>query len=77
MIEEASALGAARALQELGLADDEAAKDVADLRGLLEAWRDAKSSIREAVIGWFVKTIIVLIMIGLAYKIGVAERLGL
>ncbi|HEY0018764.1 MAG TPA: DUF6127 family protein, partial [Longimicrobium sp.] len=38
--EEAGELGATRALTRLGLADDKAGRDMAELRALLEAWRD-------------------------------------
>jgi len=48
LIEEASDLGAARALARLGLSDENAAKDMAELRELLSAWRDAsKGTFRE------------------------------
>ena len=52
MIEEASELGAGRALCRLGLDDEHAARDMAELRELLGAWRDAKASARHALIGW-------------------------
>jgi hypothetical protein len=69
LIEEASERGAARALARLGLDDDRAPKDMAELRQLLSAWRDAKSSARKAAIGWIVKTCLALVLIGLAVKL--------
>ena len=42
--EEAGELGARRALARLGLDDGAAGKDMAELRELLAAWRDAKVS---------------------------------
>ncbi len=70
MFEQASENGASRALAHLGLADESAAKDMADLRELLSAWRDAKRSARKAVIGWIVKSALALVLIGLAVKLG-------
>ena len=42
LLAQASESGAQRALAHLGLSDESAAKDMADLRELLSAWRDAK-----------------------------------
>lgn len=70
LIEEASEAGAARALSQLGLDDEKAAKDMAELRELLSAWRDAKASARKAVIGWVVRGCLALLLIGLAVKLG-------
>jgi Family of unknown function (DUF6127) len=69
LIEEASDLGASRALARLGLADETAPKDMAELRELLVAWRDAKTTARKAVIGWVVKLGLALLLIGLAVKL--------
>lgn len=70
VIEESSELGAARALARLGLADGDAPKDMAELRELLSAWRDAKKSARKAAIGWIVRVGLALLLIGLAVKLG-------
>jgi hypothetical protein len=70
IIEQSSQRGATIALNSLGLSDGDAAKDMAELRELLSAWRDAKSTARKAVIGWFVKMILALLLIGLAVKLG-------
>ena len=45
MLDRAAERGAQRALHSLGLQDDGAANDVAELRSLLEVWRTAKVSI--------------------------------
>jgi len=73
LIEEASELGAKRALAGLGLADEHAPKDMADLRELLSAWRDAKKSARKAAIGWAVRVVLALLLIGLAVKLGLGS----
>ena len=76
LIEEASDLGAARALARLGLADEKAAKDMAELRELLSAWRDAKVTVRKAVLGWVVRGCLALLLLGLAVKLGLAGRVA-
>lgn len=73
LIEEASELGANRALAELGLADTYAGKDMAELRELLSAWRDAKKSAWKAAIGWLVRGALALLLIGLAVKLGLSN----
>lgn len=70
LLEQASETGAGRALARLGLDDPSASKDMAELRELLSAWRDAKRSARKAVIGWVVRMALALLLIGLAVKLG-------
>jgi hypothetical protein len=68
--EEAGELSAARALERLGLGDQGAAKDMAELRELLAAWRDAKRSATRAAIGWVTRLAAALVLVGLAVKLG-------
>ena len=70
VVEEASELGARRALARLGLADEAARDDVSDLRQLLGAWRDAKKSVWAAVVDWAVRGMLALVVVGLAVKLG-------
>ena len=70
LVEEASDMGARRALARLGVADEDARDDLVELRQLLKAWRDAKSSARNAVIGWVVRVGLALVLIGIAIKTG-------
>lgn len=70
LIEEASDLGAGRALERLGLADRRAESDMRELRELLSAWRDAKKAARGAVIGWVVRIAMAMILLGIAVKVG-------
>ncbi|EAT08215.1 hypothetical protein SKA58_07208 [Sphingomonas sp. SKA58] len=70
LIEEASDLGAGRALERLGLSDRGAETDVRELRELLSAWRDAKKAARGAVIGWIVRIGMALVLPGVAVKVG-------
>ena len=75
MVEEASAIGADRALAKLGLGDPAAGEDIGNLRELLSAWRDAKKSAGKALVEWLVRGLLALLLIGLAVRLGVAEML--
>ena len=70
LIEEASERGARRALARLGLSDEAARDDVSDLRQLLGAWRDAKTSAWKAAVDWAVRCGLALLVVGLAMKLG-------
>ena len=45
MLDRAAKKGASEAMRELGMQDQDAANDIRDMRGLLEAWRYTKKSI--------------------------------
>ncbi|HTM96675.1 MAG TPA: DUF6127 family protein [Croceibacterium sp.] len=75
VIEEASELGADRALARLGLSDPRAGDDIGELRQLLGAWRDAKKSAWQAAIDWLVRGFLALLLIGIAMRLGVPELL--
>lgn len=69
IVEEAGELGATRALTRLGLADEAASRDLAELRELLTAWRDAKRSAWKAFAGWASAVLLAV----LAVKFGFGE----
>lgn len=71
MVEEASELGANRAVAQLGLSDENAPNDIDELRELLQAWRDAKSSAWKAAIEWVVRGVLALLLLGIAVRLGV------
>lgn len=75
LVEEASDLGAARALERLGLADMTAHEDVRELRQLLRGWRDAKRAARNAALGWIARLAIALLLLGLAVKLDLIRML--
>lgn len=75
LVEEASELGAARALERLGLGDDKARDDIDELRELLCAWRDAKKSAWRAAIEWLVRGLLALLLVGIALRLGAGEML--
>lgn len=70
IMEEASEAGAARTLARVGLADETAARDLGELRELLQAWRDAKASARAAAFGWIMRALLALLLLGLAVRLG-------
>lgn len=74
IVEEASMLGAERALGRLGLCDADAGTDVRELRQLLQGWRDAKRAAGAAVLGWLVRLLTVALLFGLAAR---ADLLGM
>ncbi|MEM6475404.1 MAG: DUF6127 family protein [Pseudomonadota bacterium] len=75
IVEETTELATNRVLERLGLADAHAEDDLADLRELLSAWRDAKSSAWKAVVEWAVRALLALLLIGIAVRLGVQELL--
>ena len=70
IIEEASELGAERVLSRMGLDDPGAQIDLSELRQLLQAWRDAKSSAWKAALTWLVRGALVLLLLGIAFRTG-------
>jgi hypothetical protein len=75
LIEEASEVGAERALSALGLRDENARRDMDDLRELLRAWRDAKRTAGQAVVGWAIRIVLALLVAGMAVKMGLLEAI--
>ncbi|WP_159976680.1 MULTISPECIES: DUF6127 family protein [unclassified Novosphingobium] len=75
VVEEASELGAQRMLARIGLDDETALQDMGELRELLRAWRDAKSSARTAVVNWIVRGALALLLLGLTVRLGATELL--
>lgn len=75
VVEEASEMGAERALEALGLLDPRARRDMDELRELLQAWRDAKKSALSAVVTWAVRILLAILVAGMAVKMGVFEMI--
>ena len=75
IVEEASELGASRMLERIGLDDATAHEDVSELRELLQAWRDANASAQTAAIGWIVRGLLALLLLGIAVRLGATELL--
>lgn len=75
IVEEASELGAERAVARMGLDDPQAHSDLSELRQLLQAWRDAKTSAWKAVIAWVVRGALAMLLLGIAWRTGTMELL--
>jgi hypothetical protein len=73
--EEASELGAGRALETLGLRDPEARRDMDELRQLLQAWRDAKKTAWKEVIAWAIRILLAVLVLGMSIRLGLWELL--
>jgi hypothetical protein len=75
IVEETSELAADRILERLGLDDAEAENDLGELRELLQAWRDAKTSAWKAFVEWVIRAVLALLLIGIAFRIGAWDLL--
>ncbi|MEM6856823.1 MAG: DUF6127 family protein [Pseudomonadota bacterium] len=75
IVEETSELAADRVLVRLGLGDANAEEDLSELRELLGAWRDAKSSAWKAFVEWAIRAGLALLLIGIAVRLGVWDIL--
>lgn len=73
LVEEASEMGAGRALDRLGLSDRAAEDDLRELRQLLSAWRDAKAAAKNAAISWMVRACLAVTLLGMAVKTGLVS----
>ena len=49
LIEKASERGAESALRKIGLHDEDAGRDIQEVRSLLETWRDTKKTINQTI----------------------------
>ena len=50
MLDNAARRGAKEALRYIGLLDDDAARDIIEMRSLLEAWRDTRKSVWSTIV---------------------------
>ena len=75
LVEEASELGAWRALEALGLRDANARRDMDELRELLQAWRDAKKTAWKEVVTWAIRIFLALLVLGMSIRLGLWEML--
>lgn len=73
VIEEAADAGAGRALARLGLTDEKAGHDIGELRELVRGWRDVKRSALKSLVGWVVRGLVALLLVGIAFKLGLVE----
>jgi hypothetical protein len=66
----AARLGAKAALREIGLSDADAADDIREVRGLLDAWRAAKKTAWTTVVKGLTMALLAALAAGLALKFG-------
>lgn len=66
LIDRAAEKGAARALERVGLHDDQAGKDIGELRDLIEGWREVKKGALRSI----GKTMGMALLLGLALMAG-------
>lgn len=69
MLEAAAEKGAKRALHSLGLQDDHAAHDVAELRSLLDVWRMIRTSMIKTSVNMITAFVLGAIAVGVGLKV--------
>ena len=69
LMERAAEKGARRALESVGLHDENAGRDIHDLRTLIDGWRTTKRTVLEAVLRWVTIGVLGFISIGLWWKL--------
>lgn len=69
LLDRAAERGAERVLAHLGLENGRAARDIGELRALLEAWRDARRTAWQTVIKVTTTGILAALLVGAAIKL--------
>ena len=69
LLTRAAEKGAERALAALGLENGHAAKDIRDLRGLIEAWRQARHTAWQTFIKLLTTGVLVALIVGASIKL--------
>lgn len=68
ILENAADKGAQRALHRVGLHDENAGKDIDDLRSLLTAWREACKTVRSTVIRIVITAVLGAVLVALGWN---------
>lgn len=69
MLDRAAERGAERVLAQLGLENGHAARDIRELRDLLEAWREARRTAWQTLVKVVTTGILAALIIGVAFKL--------
>jgi hypothetical protein len=69
LLDRAAERGAERALSHLGLESSTAARDIHELRNLLEAWRDARRTAWQTTVKVITTGILAALLVGAAIKL--------
>lgn len=70
LMDRAAEAGAKRALEKIGLHDENAGNDVRELRGLLESWRGAKATVGQTITRTITTAILAALAIGMWAQFG-------
>ena len=70
MLDRAAKRGASAALREVGLYDDDARKDILEMRSLLEMWRDTRRGVWSTIVKMSTVAVITFIAASLWMQIG-------
>ena len=70
MLDRAAKRGASAALREVGLHDDDARKDILEMRSLLEMWRDIRRGVWSTIVKMSTVAVITFIAASLWMQIG-------
>ena len=70
MLDRAARRGAKEALRSIGLLDDDAHKDISEMRSLLEAWRDTRKGVWSTIVKMSTVAVITFIAASLWMQIG-------
>ena len=69
LVEQAAERGAERCLAHLGLENGHAARDIRELRDLLDAWRDARHTVWQTAIKVMTTGLLAALIVGIAMKL--------
>ncbi len=64
LLDQAAERGARKALREIGLHDEDAGKDIQDLRTLIDGWRSAKQTAMKAIVQYITVALLGLLVFG-------------
>ena len=69
LLTQAAQRGAERALVQLGLENGSAARDIRDLRSLIDAWREARRTAWQTTIKVVTTAVLAMLLVGAAIKL--------
>jgi hypothetical protein len=69
LLTQAAQRGAERALAQLGLENGSAARDIRDLRSLIDAWREARRTAWQTTIKVVTTAVLAMLLVGAAIKL--------
>ena len=74
LLEQAACRGARKALLEVGLADETAAKDIRTLRDLASSLKLMQRTFLQTLVRWFTVGLLLLLLAGVATKSGLIQK---